>query len=200
MSDNQPAASGRSSERTREAIMDAAHDCVVRYGVRRTSMQEVARYAKVSRGLVYRYFPDKDALIAAVAARSSDRHMAELEKVVAEHPRLEDKVVAVASMIRTTSMSRLFFNLDQTEPERLAEMLTTESDAIVATWIEFWVPHIKAARDAGEVRSNIHLRQASEWLARALLGIVTAKAVTFDADNPRQLRKFIRDHAVAGLR
>jgi AcrR family transcriptional regulator len=191
---------GRSSERTRELILDAAHDCIIRFGIRRTSMQEVARYAKVSRGLVYRYFADKDSLVKAVVDRSSRRNMDELEAVVASFDRLDDKVVAVASWIRHTSVHQLFFNLSETEPERLAAMLTTQSDALVSAWIDFWVPQVKMARDAGEVRPNINVRQASEWLARILLGLVSTRAVTFDADNPRQLRKYIRDHAVAGLR
>jgi len=198
--DNDRPVAQRSSERTREAILQAAHDCILRYGIRRTSMQEVARYANVSRGLVYRYYSDKDSLINAVVDRSSQRHMAEFEELVSRFDLLEDKVVAVAGWIREKSLPKLFFNLDETEPERLAAMLTTQSDVLVAGWIEFWVPHIKVARDRGEVRANINARHAAEWLTRALLGLVYAKTVTFDADNPRQLRKFIRDHAVAGLR
>ena len=54
---------------TETAILDAAADCVLAFGVRRTSLSDVARRAGVSRPTVYRRWPDLTALVADVMTR-----------------------------------------------------------------------------------------------------------------------------------
>jgi AcrR family transcriptional regulator len=187
------------ADRTRGQILDAAHDCIVRYGIRRTSIQEVARIAGVSRGSVYRYFPDKPALVGAVLARSSDRHMAECRFIADKRSTLADRVAEVAVWTRQKAVGQLFFQLDETEPETLALMLTSQSTELVESWVDFWVPYVRDAQDADEVRPAVVPERAAEWIARVLMGLVLGDAVTFDADDSRQLRSYIRDFAVAGL-
>ena len=51
------------------AILDAARTCVLDYGVRKTSLAEVARRAGVSRPTVYRRWPDTDTLLAELITR-----------------------------------------------------------------------------------------------------------------------------------
>ncbi|WP_328412808.1 TetR/AcrR family transcriptional regulator [Nocardia sp. NBC_00403] len=51
------------------AILDAARDCVEEFGVRRTTLTEVARRARVSRPTVYRRWPDTGALVAELLVR-----------------------------------------------------------------------------------------------------------------------------------
>jgi AcrR family transcriptional regulator len=54
---------------TENAILDAAAGCVLAFGVRRTSLSDVARRAGVSRPTVYRYWPDLRALVADLMTR-----------------------------------------------------------------------------------------------------------------------------------
>ena len=51
------------------AILDAARSCVLDFGVRKTTLAEVARRARVSRPTVYRRWPDTDSLIAELITR-----------------------------------------------------------------------------------------------------------------------------------
>jgi AcrR family transcriptional regulator len=51
----------------RRQILDAARRCFVRNGFHATSMQDVLAEAGLSAGAVYRYFPGKEAIIAAIA-------------------------------------------------------------------------------------------------------------------------------------
>jgi AcrR family transcriptional regulator len=55
----------RAQER-RVQIVDAARQCVVRYGFHASTMAEIAATAKMSVGLIYRYFPNKDAIARAI--------------------------------------------------------------------------------------------------------------------------------------
>ncbi|MEV6771736.1 TetR/AcrR family transcriptional regulator [Nocardia sp. NPDC051030] len=52
-----------------QAILDAARACVAEFGVRRTTLTEVARRAGVSRPTVYRRWPDTGSLVADLLVR-----------------------------------------------------------------------------------------------------------------------------------
>src|SRR5216684_3913815 len=51
----------------RDRILDAAQSLFVRYGVKRTSIDEVAREAGIAKGTVYLSFKSKAELFAAIA-------------------------------------------------------------------------------------------------------------------------------------
>jgi AcrR family transcriptional regulator len=46
-----------------DAVLDATRDCVLAYGVRRTTVSDVARRAGVSRMSIYRRWPDVRSLV-----------------------------------------------------------------------------------------------------------------------------------------
>lgn len=50
-------------------IFDAATACFERHGVGRTTMDDIAREAGVSRAAIYYHFPNKQALVTAVVVR-----------------------------------------------------------------------------------------------------------------------------------
>lgn len=52
-----------------ERILDAALSCVTEFGVRRTTLVEVAKRAGVSRPSVYRRWPDVRTLVAELLTR-----------------------------------------------------------------------------------------------------------------------------------
>ena len=54
---------------TRDALVDAAASLMDAGGVAAVTLREVGRQAGVSRGAPYKHFADKEALLAAVAAR-----------------------------------------------------------------------------------------------------------------------------------
>jgi AcrR family transcriptional regulator len=56
----------------RERLLNAAEVCFERFGLRRTTIDDVAREAKVSRSTVYRYFDGRGDLIVAAYMRESD--------------------------------------------------------------------------------------------------------------------------------
>jgi AcrR family transcriptional regulator len=67
-----------SSQRTR--ILDAAVGVFAQRGFQQATIQDVCRRADISHGALYRYFPSKEALIEATAARLRDEFMAGFEQ------------------------------------------------------------------------------------------------------------------------
>jgi AcrR family transcriptional regulator len=60
----------------RDQILGAANECFTQLGIARTSVQDVARTANVSRGTVYRYFEDRNVLIEAAIEFGAQRFYA----------------------------------------------------------------------------------------------------------------------------
>src|SRR5882724_12531368 len=59
-------------------ILDAALVCFAKRGFHQASMHDISAEARISVGLIYRYFENKDAVISAMA----DRHKKEIHKVL----------------------------------------------------------------------------------------------------------------------
>jgi TetR/AcrR family transcriptional repressor of uid operon len=62
----------------REQIMQAAMACFAKRGFHQTSMHDISAEAGISVGLIYRYFENKEAVIAAMA----DRHKKEIQEML----------------------------------------------------------------------------------------------------------------------
>jgi TetR/AcrR family transcriptional regulator, transcriptional repressor of aconitase len=62
----------------RRQIMDAAIACFAREGFHRTTMQDIVAESGLSAGAIYRYFPAKEDIVAAIAAEHHTREAAVL--------------------------------------------------------------------------------------------------------------------------
>ncbi|HMG04331.1 MAG TPA: TetR/AcrR family transcriptional regulator [Chthoniobacterales bacterium] len=62
----------------RTQILEAAMVCFAKRGFHQTSMHDISAEAGISVGLIYRYFENKEAVIAAMA----DRHKKEIHEVL----------------------------------------------------------------------------------------------------------------------
>lgn len=60
------------SDDARGRIVAAALDCVTRFGVDKTGMDDVAKAAAITRPTVYKYFPTRNQLMMAVFLRALD--------------------------------------------------------------------------------------------------------------------------------
>ncbi len=66
------AAADESSEVQRR-LLDAAEACFAQFGLRKTTMEDVARSAGMSRATVYRHFENRDDLLMSVVEREAHR-------------------------------------------------------------------------------------------------------------------------------
>ncbi len=60
--------------RTRSALLQATGECVARYGIRKTTMVDVASKSRVAKATLYNHFRTKDDVLAALV----ELHVAEL--------------------------------------------------------------------------------------------------------------------------
>jgi len=71
----------KKTERVRQRIIDAAYEAVWRSGYHRTSIDGIARWAKLTKLTLYSYFRSKDDLFAAVLAHHEELAAKRLKRV-----------------------------------------------------------------------------------------------------------------------
>lgn len=81
------------SDEKRRAILAAALRRFLHYGLKKTSMQEVAADAGVAVGTLYLYFRDKDALVVGCAERFAEEREEEVQALLAARGRADKKLV-----------------------------------------------------------------------------------------------------------
>jgi AcrR family transcriptional regulator len=75
------ARSGNAMGRTRTALLTATAECVARYGIRKTTMVDVASKSGVAKATLYNHFRTKDDLLDALVLSSTERLTAECSEL-----------------------------------------------------------------------------------------------------------------------
>ncbi|WP_351235055.1 TetR/AcrR family transcriptional regulator [Streptomyces sp. NPDC002133] len=103
-----------------DAVLDAARDCVLAVGVRRTTLTDVARRAGVSRMTLYRRWPDVRTLVGDLMTREwvglAVSAMPAPEPAAPARTRLVDGLVAGVAAFRSHP---LFHKILDVDPELL---------------------------------------------------------------------------------
>ncbi|MBN9088852.1 MAG: TetR family transcriptional regulator [Reyranella sp.] len=92
-------ASQKRSKATVETLLDATARVLVRQGYDRASTNRIAETAGVSVGSLYQYFPNKEALVAALVARHN-RELLELVRHAVKKVASLDLATAMRELVR----------------------------------------------------------------------------------------------------
>jgi AcrR family transcriptional regulator len=155
--------------RWREALLRATEARALRVGFHRIRMQEVATDAGVSRRTLYRAFPTRDVLFAALFEM---RVYASTVPKVRRRVRGRDFRQALHSgtmlTLRTVQNDKLLMDMafGSGAPWFQMQMLDRRSEVfrvIMAVQLEIWSATLNAARSAGIINPTPTNRQILEW-------------------------------------
>lgn len=178
-------------------ILDAAVQCIERFGVRRTSMGEVARVGKISRGSIYRHFADKQALVDGVFTRQRENFLNRTEASLEQQPSLVDKVTLAVMTGRKDSAEGLFARLAETEPETVA-MLYLNPD-FYSRSIDFWPPHIRLAKESGEISPDVDEALATDLIMRIAVSLAMFPQMGVALNTRAKMRDYLEQIILSGL-
>jgi AcrR family transcriptional regulator len=103
-----------------ESILDTARKMFARYGLRKTSLDEVARMSRVAKATIYNYFGSKDRVYLEVLRREMDEIVEKISSSAAQEVLPEDKLIAFArAKFKYMRQAINILNLDREGIEKL---------------------------------------------------------------------------------
>lgn len=83
----------------RRVLLDAARACFLQYGYTKTSLDDIAKRANISRPLIYRKYKNKEALFGAAYDDTFDARYPQAEQVLAGRGSKRDKLLRIYELI-----------------------------------------------------------------------------------------------------
>lgn len=194
--------SGTATKNVRDRLIDAAEVCVRAKGIRATTVSEVAEAAGVSRGWLYRHFPDKVTLLGAAIVRLNDAYWSEAHAMLEQFESLDRQLGVGIRHARTAydDPGTLLMKLRVEEPEEFAACAGAGVQGLVPDLADFWSRYLIAARDRGEIHADTDIAEASEWIARVVLSLATVPGDTLDPSDAETVAAYVRRYVMPGLR
>jgi AcrR family transcriptional regulator len=171
-------------------ILDAGEQCVHRFGIRRTSMGEVARVGKLSRGSIYRYFNDKEALIEGIFRRRQESFLNRTEARLLKEETLVDKLTESVLAGRRDMREGIFATLAEVEPETMAMMFL--DSRFYQRSAAFWPPHVRMAQQAGEISAGVDEAIVTDLVLRLVVSLVMFPKLGIELKTRRALRDYLQ--------
>ncbi len=159
----------------RDRLVDAAERCFAKFGVAKTTLEDVANEAGVSRATVYRYFEGgRDEIILGVVLREARSFLEGLQRRLQRESTLADSIVegvlyTVASVRKNDHLALLF------APEVAGETtaIAGASTALFEITTDFLRPIFEQARVDDQMRPGVEAEDAAEFVLRMILSMLS---------------------------
>ncbi|MBO0854137.1 MAG: TetR/AcrR family transcriptional regulator [Nocardia sp.] len=191
-------------DRNQSTVLEAALLAFLDFGIKRTSMVEVARRGRLSLATLYRRFAGKSDLIQAVglwqARQFIDRVDAAVQQQIDRDASAEDQIVELfIAFLNGLRGNKLLDRLLDTEPETILPYLTVQGAPVVELGRDYVAEFITRLQAEGKVSRYDPLPQA-EMVARNALSLALTPQTLIPVDDEAAGRAFARDHVVPGFR
>ncbi len=173
-------------------VLRSAYEEFMDFGLRRASVDNIARRAGVARVSVYRHFPNKEALIRSVFLRESQKCIAAVDRAVSTLPVFQERLVegftAAARIARNHALTQ---RLLQTDPDILLVHMTTGAAPILS------VARSYLARSIRKFASGIPpaaADAAAETVMRLGFSFILTRESCVKMDDDDSVRRYARNH------
>jgi TetR/AcrR family transcriptional repressor of uid operon len=175
-----------------EQILVAARAQFIEFGMRRTSLDDIAKAAGISRATLFRRFPNRDALMFALAVREARAGIAAVDEQVAAIDDPEELLVATTlSGIQALLDNDLLRRLLATDPDQMLPQLTVQSTPILTIGREYIAGQLRRLQETGaEVSGDLEV--IAEMLARFVLSLAGNRESTLPLDDNQELERVVR--------
>lgn len=185
---------------TRRRILQAALACFVEVGIRRTTVEDVARRAGLGRATLYRFFSDKNALVQAVVLRECMQAMRDIGRRLAGIEDVETQFVE--AMVLTVQGARshpLVRRLFELEPGWLLPHLTVAGGTGFELACGYATVQWRQWQAIGHF-TGVDAEAAGELCVRLAHSLVLTPGSRASMRDEEGLRKYTRDFLLPLLR
>jgi AcrR family transcriptional regulator len=178
---------------TDAAIIAAAREEFVRYGIKRANVEQIARRARVSRVTVYRRFSNKTELMRAVILAEIADFADRFDKLwhAAETP--QEKIVeTVVLSVWEIRHHPLLLTVMRSEPEQLLLQLTIEGEDTLAIFRTLLASRVQELVDQGKL-PPVDAARASEVMLRLGYSLTFLPYGLVPGESQDEVRAFARE-------
>ena len=188
-----PANNADESNGLRTKLIDSAYQCFDRFGVKKTSMEDIAKQAGVSRQSVYRPFSSKQEILESICSLEAVKVNAEVRKRLGRQKKFDELVTEVLLLIVKVVRGNPYLKafLDDLA---LQSKAVAKSSRVYQLNREWWGDVMEQAAANGELATDISLDEILSWLlmGQAMLQI----RLEGQGEDDESLRRFIRRFVV----
>ena len=175
-----------------DRVTAAALDQFADFGIRRSTIDDVARRAGVSPVSVFRRVASKRGLVEIVIAREIRRGMTELDAAWERGQSLEERLVLGLSFaVRYVSGHPLFDRLLRSEPEFLLPLLTVVGGPVLALDRSLIADRLRVEIRAGRA-ATADVDVAAEVIARLALSLLLTRQGEITLDDNDSVLALVR--------
>jgi AcrR family transcriptional regulator len=157
----------------RERMLDAAESCLGRFGLAKTTVEDVAQAAELSRATVYRQFGNRDGLLLAVAARDAERTAGEAELFLRRFDDVGSWIVeGMLFCLREIPKRPVLSQFLAPQEIGAASRLILTSERMLAIGAEILGPMFEPANREGLLQQDLELDALMEWVLRILMSFL----------------------------
>lgn len=184
----------------RDRLLEATYRCVERFGMGKTTIDDIAKESGISRATIYRQFGGgRDELMLETVGWELANYFNRLADQVRDAPSLAVLLQRGLTFAhRSVEEHAVLRKVMETEPERLLPLLTTESAKSLPFVGDFLLPYLRREEEAGRLRPGVDIDRASEYLARAILSLIGAPG-RWDLDDPSQVADLVNVELLGGI-
>jgi len=184
----------------RERLLEAAYACVARFGLGKTTVEDVVKQSGVSRATVYRVFPGgKDELLREVVGWEMGRFFGALAESVAGAPDFASLVEeGLVFARRAVGEHEVLQKILVTEPEKLLPLMTTEQHRPLRFITAYLVPFLEREQREGRLRPGLDQAAAADFVARMLLSLIGSPG-RWNLDDPAAVHRLVREDLLVGV-
>ncbi len=156
----------QNGDETDTAILAAASEEFVRYGMRRANVEQIARRAGVSRVTVYRRFANKETLLNGVILAEMQDFVRRFDEVWYRAETAQEKIVEAAVLcVREIRDYPLLQSLVRSDPEQFLEQITAGGEGTFSLFRTLLAARMDELVEQGALPPSDTVR-ASEVLLR----------------------------------
>ena len=175
-------------DRVEDRIIDATVKCFRRFGINKTSMDDIAKAAKLSRPTIYRYFPSRHHLAVEVLVREVRDHTRLVQPIIREHrypPRaLIEGIVFDLAAAKEHPYTTVIVSDAGSE---LLSKVAGSDETMLAAMSEQWLPFLTRWREDGYLRAEVKIDDVLLWITLYMHTSLGKSFVTMTEDRMRRM-------------
>jgi AcrR family transcriptional regulator len=184
----------------RDSVYAGTYECVARFGLAKTTVDDVARASGVSRATVYRLFPGgRDQILRETVGWEMNRFFTRLAGEVEDAPDLETRLERGLAFARRSVLEHeVLQKVLATEPDALLPLMTVEQHRVLRYITAYLGPVIEAERAAGRLQEGVDVDRAADYIGRMLLSLIGSPG-RWDLSDPEAVRDLVTRELLGGI-